>query len=129
MNLFYIWLAFIIFMGVSESDDSHYFLFCFFMFYVTYLYNVIVPIKLTVQLYVFYLSIPSIILWWIIYTYNWLLSIEEPISNEIMISIIFLYFYMFIYIFWEGKANITQLVRVLGCGSKSHRFESCYSPF
>ena len=25
-------------------------------------------------------------------------------------------------------ANITQLVRVLGCGSRSHRFESCYSP-
>ena len=25
-------------------------------------------------------------------------------------------------------ANITQLVRVLGCGSKSHRFKSCYSP-
>lgn len=26
------------------------------------------------------------------------------------------------------KANITQLVRVLDCGSKSRRFESCYSP-
>lgn len=26
------------------------------------------------------------------------------------------------------KANITQLVRVLGCGPKSHRFETCYSP-
>jgi hypothetical protein len=26
-------------------------------------------------------------------------------------------------------ASITQLVRVLGCGSKSHRFKSCYSPF
>ena len=26
-------------------------------------------------------------------------------------------------------ANITQLVRVLGCGSKSHRFKSCYLPF
>ena len=25
-------------------------------------------------------------------------------------------------------ASITQLVRVLGCGSRSHRFESCYSP-
>ena len=31
--------------------------------------------------------------------------------------------------FRYGAANITQLVRVLGCGSKSHRFESCYSPF
>ena len=26
-------------------------------------------------------------------------------------------------------ASITQLVRVLGCGSKSCRFKSCYSPY
>ena len=26
-------------------------------------------------------------------------------------------------------AYITQLVRVLDCGSKSRRFEPCYSPF
>ena len=29
---------------------------------------------------------------------------------------------------FKFKASITQLVRVLGCGSKSRRFEPCYSP-
>ena len=27
-----------------------------------------------------------------------------------------------------NKANITQMIRVLGCGSKSRRFESCCLP-
>ena len=30
--------------------------------------------------------------------------------------------------FTNNMASITQLVRVLGCGSKSCRFKSCYSP-
>ena len=30
--------------------------------------------------------------------------------------------------FFDFMANITQLVRVLDCGSRSRRFESCCSP-
>ena len=100
MNIFHIWSSFIFFIGVSESDDSHYFLFCSVMLYVTYIYNQIYYIKLTPKTCSLLLSIPSVILWWILYVYNYLLSLE-PFSNEVIISIIFLYFYILLYIFWE----------------------------
>ena len=63
--------------------------------------------------------------------YNYLLSLN-PVDNFIiiyMIFFLFLYFNLYVLgIIKKLMASITQLVRVLGCGSKSHRFESCYSP-
>lgn len=100
MGLFYIWIAFIFLMGISECDANHYYLFCASMFYATYLYNQIQPTGLTLKMSSIYLSIPSVILWWIVYVYNWFLR-EDPISDEIMIGIIFLYFYIFLYVYWE----------------------------
>ena len=98
---FFIWFSFIILMGVSETDDSHYFLFCISMLYVTYLYNQILYIKLTPKIFSVIFFIPSVILWWIIYVYNYLLSFN-PISDYIMVYIILTYFYLLVYTYWES---------------------------
>ena len=102
MNLVYYWIIFIFLMGISEIDADHYLLFCFAMFYLTYIYNIIYKLKITPKAFSIFIFIPSVIIWWILYVYNYLLSIN-PIEEYVIIYIISIYFYLLIYIFWESN--------------------------
>lgn len=101
MSLFYIWIVFTFLMGVAETDVNHYLLFCFSMFYITFIYNQIYSVKITPKYFAILILLPSLILWWILYVFNYLLSMD-PLDEHLIISIIFLYFYILIYIFWES---------------------------
>ena len=96
-----IWRWFIFLMSICKIDTSHYLLFCFSMFYVTYLYNQILPTKLTPKFLAIFLIIPSIILCRIAYVYNYFLSFN-PLDEHVIVFIIFFYFYLLIYISWES---------------------------
>jgi hypothetical protein len=76
---------------------SHYLLFSGTMFYLTYIHNQINPSILTLRISVFYLTVPSALLWYIAYHYNDFLCIN-PISEELFISLMFIYWYVIIYI-------------------------------
>ena len=102
MYLIYIWSIFIFFMGIAEIRLVDYLLFCIAMFYVTYICNQIKPIKLNVKFFFILILIPSSIFWWIIYVYNYLLS-DVPIKEHTILSIIFLYFYIVIFIIWKSS--------------------------
>ena len=102
MNLVYFWISFIFLMGISETDANHYFLFCFAMYYLTYIYNRIYPTNITPKTFSMFIFFPSIIVWWILYVYNYLLSIT-PLDEYIVVYTILIYFYLLIYIFWESN--------------------------
>lgn len=102
MNLFKLWFFFNILIGISKSDAEHYVLFCLVMFYVTYIYNVLYPSNLSYKLFISLLTIPSILLWWILYVHNHLLRIE-PFNEHYVVFSIFFYFYLLLFTFWESK--------------------------
>ena len=102
MFIFYTWVTFVILIGISETDAEHYFLFCFTMFYFTFIYNRIYSIRLSPKLISLFLILPSAIMWWIAYVYNYLLSIN-PLEDYLVIFSIFLYFYILIFIYWESN--------------------------
>ena len=101
MSLLYIWIVFTFLMGISETDVNHYLLFCFTMFYITFLYNQIYSVKITPKYFASLILLPSLIIWWILYVFNYLLSMA-PLDEHLVIFIIFFYFYILIYIFWES---------------------------
>jgi hypothetical protein len=97
MNLIILWLTFILIPGLSPDIDAlHYLLFSGTMFYLTYIYNQVNPLILTRRISAFFLSIPSILLWYIAYRYNDFLCIN-PISEEFFISLMLIYWYALIY--------------------------------
>ena len=101
MSLISIWYWFVFLMSISETNTSHYLLFCVSMFYLTYLYNQISPFKLTCKFFSILFLIPSVIFCRIIYVYNYLLSFN-PLEEHIIVFTIFLYLYILIYICWEA---------------------------
>ena len=103
MNQIIFWLTFILIPGLfPDIDASHYLLFSGTMFYLTYIYNQVNPSILTPRISVFFLSIPSILLWYIAYYYNDFLCIN-PISKELLITLMFTYWYVMIYIASECR--------------------------
>ena len=99
-SIIYIWSIFIILIGIAETELGDYLLFSFVMFYITYIYNQINPIELNYKTFSIFFLIPSSIMWWILYVYNYLLS-DYPIAEHTILSIIFLYFYVLIFIIWK----------------------------
>ena len=102
MFLFYLWVSFNFLIGITKIDAEHYILFCLTMFYFTYLYNSISPVSLSNKLFITFITIPSVIIWWILYVHNYLLRIE-PFDESLVIYTIFFYFYLLLYAFWELK--------------------------
>lgn len=101
MNLVVIWICFILLMTVSKKlDQSHYLLFSSLMLYFTYLYNKIWPIRMSLRISSFFVSIPSIIFWYVVFVYNDFLSLK-PITFEVLVGLLFIYVYLITYIFWE----------------------------
>jgi hypothetical protein len=98
MILIILWFTFILIPGLfPDVDASHYLLFSSAMFYLTYIYNQVSPSVLTPRISMFFLSIPSSILWYIAYHYNDFLCIN-PISEEAFVGLMFIYGYTMIYI-------------------------------
>jgi len=98
MNSIVLWLIFIFIPGLfPDIDGSHYLLFSGTMFYLIYIYNQVSPVVLTPRMTMFFLSIPSAILWYIAYHYNDFLCIN-PISEESFTILMFIYWYAIIYI-------------------------------
>jgi len=101
MNLILIWSSFILLMSFSEELDQYYFyLFSISMFYSTYIYNKIRPIRMPMRLIIIFFNIPIIILWYMAFVYNDFLSIT-PISYETFMSLFFAYIYVMLNFFLE----------------------------
>jgi hypothetical protein len=98
MNLIILWLTFILIPGLfPDIDTSHYLLFTATMFYLTYIYNQVNPLILTPRISVFFLSIPSSILWYVAYHYNDFLSIN-PINEDLFVGLMLIHGYAMIYV-------------------------------
>ena len=101
MYLIIIWTCFILLMTVSEKlDQFYYLLFSSLMFYFTYLYNKIQPIRMSLRIGVIFLIIPSVIFWYVAFVYNDFLCLT-PINHDVLVSLLFVYIYIMTYIFWE----------------------------
>jgi hypothetical protein len=97
MILIALWSAFILIPGLfPDVDASHYLLFSGTMLYFTYICNQVSPLVLTPKASMYFLSIPSSILWYVAYHYNDFLCID-PISEEVFVSLMFVYGYTMIY--------------------------------
>ena len=97
MILIILWFSFILIPGLfPDIDAPHYLLFSSTMLYLTYVYNQVSPLILTPRISVFFLSIPSSILWYMAYHYNNFLCIN-PISEEAFVTLMFIYWYIMIY--------------------------------
>lgn len=81
-------------------DQPHYLLFLFMMGYITYIYNSVKPIVLTKRFLAFFMSIPSGLILYIWYTWNWFLN-TEPYNQEIVDLVYVLYSYFLIYVMSE----------------------------
>ena len=101
MILLLIWIVFVFSLSLAkELDQLHYFLFSGLMFYFSYLYHQIYPIKISLRTNVCLLVIPSIIFWYIAFVYNNFLCLT-PVSDEILVGMLFFHTYVMLYVFWE----------------------------
>lgn len=101
MNLIIIWFTFIIFISISEElDQSHYFIFSSFMLYFTYIYNQLIPRKVSSKIIILLLTIPITIFWYVAFVYNDFLCLN-PITYETFITVLFFCIYLLIYVFFE----------------------------
>ena len=100
--LLIIWISFIIIIGIFLKPTNKEFVFIsMFMFFLTYICNVKMPIKLSLK-YAILISIPSnIIFWYIFYKCNDFLFIE-PYSWESFLSVFLVYSYILMYIVFEN---------------------------
>ena len=110
MFLITMWILMIIFTGYTKMrymDSLTYFSIALITFYLTWLDNIIKPKNMTLRTIVIFVSIPSIIFWFIADRYNFFLSLN-PI-NEIIFNITqILYFYILVYIISEYDINNTK---------------------
>lgn len=100
LNLITIWIVWTLSMGLTifgYMDQPHYLTFNLTMLYFTFLYNKVKPTKLTFGKTAAFLLIPSSCFWYIYYKYNWFLSLQ-PMEEHYIVSIMFMYFYILIYI-------------------------------
>lgn len=100
MELFLVWIIFIIIMTKANFRTSYYILFSICMFCLVTLYNFLKPMNLSNKIVVVLLTIPSFIFWYIAIVYNNFLCIK-PLNDFILVNILFFYMYILIYVFWE----------------------------
>ena len=101
MNLLFIWTCFIILMSFSEELELlHYILFSGSMFYFTYLYNQVEPIKVSLQVIIMLITIPSSISWYIVFVYNDFLCLT-PLNHDYFVGLFLFYMCMGAYILFE----------------------------
>lgn len=98
MNLVLIWSCFILLVSYSEEFNLYqYFFFSNFMLGLTYLYNQISYVNLSLRTTLLLLNIPSLILWYITFVYNDFLAIN-PISYEFFIGLFLIHSYLILYL-------------------------------
>lgn len=99
--MLFFWLGFIsLTIFFEESDQFHYIFFLGVMFYFTYFYNKISPLKIATRKTIFFLILPSVIFWYISFVYNDFLCLT-PVSFELFLTILFTYIYILFYVFIE----------------------------
>lgn len=98
MSLIVIWGSFIISVSYFEELNQYqYLFFSSFMLCLTYFYNQISIISLSLKIYVSVFNIPSLILWYMAFVYNDFLAIN-PISYELFTTMFFIYAYLILWI-------------------------------
>jgi hypothetical protein len=98
INLFLIWLSFVLLMSFSEELDlAHFVLFSSSMFYFTSLYNKINPVVLSKKTTLLLFSATTLILWYTAFVYNDFLCLN-PIPYEMFMSLFFTYFLIILYL-------------------------------
>lgn len=99
--LLLIWICFIIFISCAEHVDHPAYLYMSsILFYLTYYLNVLKRIRMSLQVTLLLLTIPSCLLWHVFITYNYYLRITV-IPYEYVVFVMFMYFYIIIYLFSE----------------------------
>lgn len=103
MVLLVVWTFFVFSMSLAkELDQTHYLFFSILMLYLIYFHDQIYPIKISLRTNLCLLLIPSAIFWYIAFVYNDFLCLT-PINHEILVSMLFFYTYVIMYIFWESS--------------------------
>ena len=102
MNLVLIWIVVTVLMGLALPNLYQYLLFCVIMFFVTYIYNEVNPTTLNLKFFCLFISIPSSIMWWILYIYNDFLT-DFYIDEPTVLFVIAWYFYMLFWIAWMSS--------------------------
>ena len=98
MNLVIIWGCFILLVSYSEEFNLYQYLFSSnLMFGLTYFYNQISCVNLSLRTSLLLLNIPSSILWYITFVYNDFLAIN-PIPYEFFIGLFLVHSYLILYL-------------------------------
>ena len=101
INFVLLWLLFVFLISyVKEINNIAFFYISSIMLYSTYYFNSFKNIYMSLQVGLLLLMIPSFIFWYVFITYNYFLKIK-PISYEIVVFIMFFYFYILIYLFYN----------------------------
>lgn len=83
-------------------DDGHFLSFCLTIYYFTYVYNKIYPIKISVRFCTILIIPSSLILTYVLYHFIGFLSLD-PISEESFMIICFTYYYILIHLICEFR--------------------------
>ena len=123
MALIIVWIIFIIFISTSqEFSQLYYFLISGLMLGFTYLYNQMNFINFSLKFVIGFLTLPSILFWYLAFVYNNFLSLT-PIEYEAFVHLAVLYFYAIFYIYCKYCYHNAVCSRIL----KQKRFlnKSC----
>lgn len=101
MFLFLSWSYFVIFTSLIKINSLDYIKTCCFMFFITFCYQYVKPIKISIKVTIIISIIPSIVFWYFIIIYNNFLSID-PFQYELLIFTMFCYSYTLFYITLES---------------------------
>jgi hypothetical protein len=105
MVLLVIWIIYIIFVSTSqELSQLYYLLSSGFMLGFTCLYNQMNFVDFSLRSVIGFLSLPSILFWYVAFVYNAFLSLT-PIECEAFVHLAFLYLYVILYICCECSHN------------------------
>lgn len=80
-----------------QMDDGHFLFFCISIYYFTYIYNKIYPIKISIRMCSILIIPSSLILSYYLYNYYGFLCLD-PMSEESFIFMCFTYFYLLIHL-------------------------------
>lgn len=102
--LIFIWLISILFIGTLEKIDLFlYFLFSGTMLYLTLVFNLLNPTRLSFRHALFLSTISICLLWYIAFVYNDFLSLN-PISNDAFFGMFLIYTYSVLYLSLEQNS-------------------------
>jgi hypothetical protein len=118
VSLIMAWMSFILLVSLAEEVNLLAFLYVSsIILYITYyINNDFKNINMSLQVTIFFLTIPSSIYWYVFIQYNYFLRIK-PFSYSSVVFIMFTYFYILMYIFFEshkptkyGRFKVLQVV-------------------